>query len=195
MRKITNDSGEEIEVFEKADLDAKETELGAARKELQAKEEELKKLTDKDFNFRKLEEAKSKAEGSVEKLTKDFEDKLAATKKEVLEGVLKDHFNDVLSQLAGDDVELRKKIELQYGRLTDPAANKEEVAKKLRDAYTLASKPVEDPGALNTSVISSGGVGRLNIKTDKKFSAEEKALGQKLAAAGGIKLEDKDFEK
>ena len=56
----------------------------------------------------------------------------------------------------------------------------------MRDAWVLATKP-EVTDALNSSVISSGGVGKLNIKgQEKKFTPEEKALGAKF----GLKEED-----
>ena len=197
---ITKD-GVDIEVFTVEELEAqkqeaienyksenpdKADELASLQEELKLKEEELTKVKDKDTNFANLRKQKEAAEKKITDITAEIDTKISAVKKEVMEGVMKDHYNDTLKVLAGDDEEVKKKIEFQYKRLADAAATKEEVGNKLRDAWVLATKP-EVTDALNSFVISSGGVGKLHIKgQEKKFTPEEKALGAKF----GLKEED-----
>ena len=182
---ITKEDGTKVELFSKEELDAKNTELEKAKSDLKTTEETLAKLQGKDLNFEKLREQKEAAEKKITELKNDIDSKIGAVKKEILEGVTKDHYNDALKSLSGEDAELKKKIEFQYDRIKDVAGTKEEVSKKLRDAFFLATKK-EDDGALNASVISSGGVGRLNVKSNTKLTPEEKALGAKM----GLKEED-----
>ena len=204
---ITDSTGNEAEFYTKEELDIhsneiqlraqeetlkKDEELKLLQDELTINEEKLKKLEGKDLNFANLRQQKDKAEKDIQSLKKEIDDKIGLAKKEILEGVMKDHYNETLKALTGDDKELLAKIEFQYKRLADTAATKEEITKKLTDSYLLATKK-EDEGVLNSSVISSGGVSRITPKTDKKFTPEEKNLARKLASAGGLKLEDKDF--
>jgi hypothetical protein len=58
----------------------------------------------------------------------------------------------------------------------------------------LATKP-EDTGPLNSGIISSGNAGAPKINSNQKFTADEKAIAQKMADAGGLgKLDEKDFQ-
>lgn len=188
------EDGTEIETFTAEELVAQrdaaieEYKLANPDKsdELIAAQEELDKLKGKDLNFDNLRKAKETAEKKVEDILKGVDEKISTVKKEVMEGVMKDHYNDTLKVLAGDDPEALKKIEYHYKRLGDVASTKEEITNKLKDAYVLATK--QDDGGVNASVFSSGGVGRLKINnTSQKFSAEEKELGAKFG------LSDKDF--
>lgn len=206
---ILKDDGSEVEVFTADEIEAqrsaaieeykvanpdKTVEVTGLQETLKTALEDLDKLKGKDLNFNNLRTAKEKAEADVKALKEEIDLKIGAAKKEILEGVMVDHYNDTVKALAGDDVELKKKIEFQYKRLVDSASTKEEVTKKLTDAWVLASKK-EDGGAFNTTVISSGGVGNINARSDKKFSPEEKAFAQKLAESAGLKLEEADFNK
>lgn len=208
METITKEDGTTVDVYTAEELEAqkqeaieqykaenpdKSEEFTKLQKDLEDAKTALDKFKDKDLNFGKLREQKEQAEKKVSELKADFEAKLETTKKEIFEGVQKDYYNDTLKTLSGGDEEVKKKIEYHYKRLGDTAATKEEIGNKLRDAYLLATKQ-DAPDALNTTVLSSGGSGKLNIKSDKKFTPEEKALAQKLAQAGGMKLEDKDFQ-
>jgi len=175
-----------IEEFKQANPD-KSSELEILQSQLREKEDELVKLRGKDTNFENLRKQKNAAEKAAEELRREIDEKIGAVKKEVLDGVMKDHYNETIGVLAGNDEELKKKIEFHYNRLQDSAVTKDEVSKKLRDAWVLATK-LDDPGALNSSVISSGGVSKLNIKNTQKFTPEEKAIGAKFG------LSEKDFE-
>lgn len=205
---VKQEDGTEVEMFSQEELQAqrdaaieeyktnnpdKGEELNTLQEKLSKAEEELTGLKDKDFNFAKVTKAKEMAEAKIERIAKEIDVKINLAKKEVMEGVMKDHYNETLSSLAGGDEEVKKKIEHHYKRLGDLASTKEEIGKKLRDAWLLASEPkVQD--ALNSSVISSGGVSKLNIKPTSTFTAEEKEFTKQMAKAGGIALEDKDFK-
>ena len=181
-----------IQQFQAENPDKTE-ELNALQEELKVANEKLAKADDKSQNFATLRKAKEEAEGKLADFTKSVDEKIALSEKRVLEGVMQDHYNDTVKALVGEDEELKKKVEFHYKRLGDTAATKEEISNKLRDAYLLATK--QDAGDnFNANILASGGVSRLNIKpSDKSFTPEEKELGKKIAQAGGIKLEDKDF--
>jgi alanyl-tRNA synthetase len=206
-QKIIDDGGNEIEVFTKEEIETqkqealeeyknnnpdKSFELQKIQDDLRAKEEELESLKGKDYNFSNLRNKVQDKEKEIEELKKSIDDKVGNVKKEILDTVMKDHYNSEILKLAGEDKELRDKIEFQYKRLTDSAGTKEEISKKLQDAFVLSGGRVENT---NSAAFSSGGVGRLNIKKGKdKLSSEEIELGKKLAEAGGIKLKDEDLK-
>lgn len=205
---ITKEDGTQIEVFTAEEIEAqkqeaiesyklenpdKTDELNALQEELKSKQESLDKANSKDLNFANLRKAKEEAEKKVGDILKGVDEKISTIKKEVMEGVMKDHYSETLKALAGEDDEIRKKIEYHYKRLADTAATKEEVSGKLRDAYLLATKQ-DITGSMNQSAFSSSGAGKPRFKdSTNKFTPEEKALAQKLAQAGGLKLEEKDF--
>ncbi len=209
MPETIHKDGVEIEVFTAEELEAqrqaaidqykaenpdKSSELTELQAQLQAKEQELTGLKDKDLNFKNLRVQKEAAEKKAEELVKEIDAKISKAKNEVIEGVMKDHYGETLKALAGDDEDLKKKIEANYKRLGDSATTKDEISRKLRDAWVLTGK-VDSQDALNTSVLSSGGVGKLNIKSQKNtFTPEEKDFAKKMAGLAGITLKDEDFK-
>lgn len=180
---------EAIDAF-KAENPDKTAELAELQEKLREAEEALAKKGDADKNFANLRKAKDDAETKINEFTKTLDEKVNQVKREVIEGVNKDFLNEKLTALAGDDEELRKKIEFEYNTTLKGVvpSSKAEIAEKLNKAYVLANP--SEVNALNSSVISSGGVGRLNIKgSDKKFTPEEKEIGKKFG------LTDADFAK
>ena len=200
-KQITDSTGADIEVFTPAEVAAqKEAALAEfkaqnpdQKEEIEKLQAELTKLKEKDLNFSNLRAGKDDLESKVKALQAEIDQKVSIAKKEVLEGVMVDHYKDTLRALAGDDADLQKRVEFEYKRLIDPAGTKDEVTKKLQDAWVLATKP-EVSNALNSSVISSGGVARIQTKSNQSFTAEEKAFGQRLAQSGGLVLKDDDFK-
>lgn len=197
---LKKEDGTEVEVFSPEEIEAqkqeaieaykaenpdKSDELAEAQEKARVAEEALEKAKGKDLNFDNLRKAKEVAEKKVEDILAGVDDKINTVKKEVLEGVMKDHYNDTIKALAGEDVELLKKIEFNYKRLGDVVSTKQEMDKKLQDAWALSTKQETD--GVNMSVFSSGGVSRLNIKSqDKKFTADEEVVASKF----GISKED-----
>lgn len=208
-RTISDSSGNDIEVFSKEELDQQieavveeytkqhpdnTQTVEDLRAQVAKYEKDLAGYKDKDFNFANLRQSKEDIEKKLTELKQEIDQKVISAKKEILDSVLKDHYNETIESLVGDDAEMKKKIEFHYARLQDIAGTKSEVSKKLLDAWTLATKP-EENNALNSTVISSGGVSRPNIKTQEKaFTPEEKQFAQKLASAGGITLKEEDFK-
>lgn len=194
---ITRADGTDVEVFSAEEIEAqkqeaiesykienpdKSAELVALQEELRIKNEKLAKTEDKDLNFANLRKQKEEAEKKVADILKGVDDKITTAKKEVMEGVMQDHYNDTLKALSEDE-EMKKKIEFHYKRLGDVAITKEAIGSKLRDAYLLATKP-EGYDALNSSVISSGGVGKINIRSGVKLTEEERVVAGKLGISG-----------
>ena len=192
-KKIIDENGDEIEVFTADELSVEKEKLTKVEADKIKLEEELKGLKDKDLNFSNLRNKVSEKEKEVEDLKKAIDEKIGTVKKEVLDSVMSDYYLDQLKKLAGEDKELADKIEFQYKRLSDPSSSKEEVNKKLNDAFVLASGGKE---ISNTAAFSSGGVGKINIKkSGEKLSEEAKQFGIELAKAGGITLKEEDFNK
>ena len=188
---IKGEDGNEIEVFTPEEVEAqrlqaiedykaenpdKTGELSELQVKLKEVEGKLASVGDKDQNFANLRKAKEDAEKKVADILAGVDEKITKAKTEVLEGVMKDHYNETLGALAGEDEELKKKIEFNFKRLGDVAATKQEISKKLTDAYALSTTR-ED--GVSSSVYSSGGVGKLHIKPVTKLSDDEKALGAK----------------
>ena len=199
---IKDSEGNEVEVFSAEELEAqkqeaidafkveypdKTEELAELQEKLKETEEELTKAKGKDQNFGTLRKAKEDAEKKVEDILKGVDEKINTVKKEVLEGVMQNHKNKTLEALVGEDAELKKKVELEYGRLSDVASTEEQITKKLKDAFILAT--AKEPDGINANIYGSGNVGRVYINSQSpKFSAEEKELGSKFG------LTDKDFK-
>ena len=161
------------------------------KEQLKAAQEELTKFKDKDLNFANLRKQKEEAEEKVKALDAEVQTKIDAVRREVKEESLKDYYTEQLKELAGDDEELIKKITLQYGRIKDTAETKEDISKKRRDSWTLAT--ADEKKEAPVSAFSSGGVSGIKPKNKVAFSQEEKELTYKLAKAGGIQLNDEDF--
>lgn len=212
---IKQEDGTEVEVFTKDEVDAErdsaieayksenpdqsdkvqelETSLTEAKDALATAQEELKAADEKDQNFAELRKKANEAEQQLAEVTKDLDNKLAETKKsamdEVLETVNQGHFHDTLNDLSGGDKDLKEKIEKEYSALNDPATNKEEITSKLNRAYTLATGQNPNENALNTTVLSSGGVTKPQFKEQDALPEEAKELGRKFG------LKEEDFNK
>ena len=200
---IIDENGKETEVFTAEELEAQKQEaiskykeenpdlsfeMSQLQDELKAKEEELKGLKDKDLNFSAMRNKVAGKEKEIEDLKKSIDDKVNAVKREVLDTVMKDHYNSVIDELCGGDKELKEKVELQYKRLGDVAGTKVEIAKKLSDAFVLASGNIN---SFDRSAFSTGGVGNIKPhikKAGEKLSEDQKELGKRLG------LSDKDLE-
>lgn len=209
MPQIVIIDGEEREVFTQEELEEqknqaledyktnnpdKSEEVTKLQDELKKAQEDLKGLKDKDINFANLRNKVGEKEKEIEELKTSIDEKIGVVKKEILEGVMKDHYNDTLKSLVGEDKELLEKVEFQYKRLADASSTKEEISKKLNDAFILATGGVKN--SVNPQVFSSGGVGgKPGVAKKPKLNAEEMELAMKLAQAGGIKLTEKDFDK
>jgi len=108
--------------------------------ELQAAKEELAKFKDKDYNFSVLRKNIDEKNEEVEKLRKEIEEKnklLEESKNEFTNKTIEIYAEDSLKALAGEDQELQEKIKQNYERIKDEALTKEDVFKKMKDAYAM----------------------------------------------------------
>jgi hypothetical protein len=108
-----------------------------------------------------------------------------------MQSVLKEHFDEALNQLSGGDDALKAKMEHHYSRLSDQPNNKAEIDKKLRDALALSQDRVDGVG---NAFASMGSAPIKPSSSNKTWTDEEKDFARKFAAAGGMKLDDKDFK-
>lgn len=154
--------------------------------ELNDTKEKLAKLSNKDFNFRRLEEmteaerAKlSATEIELKKRQEALEEQQSSFTKQVIES----HKTDALAVLAGDDEELRKKITLNFERIKDDATTKEEIFKKMKDAYKLTNE------ATNFNPIASA-MGHIGVPPRKENNKPVSDDLKDLAAKMGIKADE-----
>jgi hypothetical protein len=118
-------------------------ETAQLKTELSTVKESLAKLENKEFNFKKLRDMSNEerekltvTELELKKRQESLEEEQRTWKQQVVES----HKDDALAVLAGDNEELRKKILLNYNRLKDEAVTKEQVAKKMKEAYLLSKE-------------------------------------------------------
>ena len=191
MSKIIQDTlGEDIEYFTDEDI---QNELKIKNNEIEKLNEELEKIKDKDLNFSNLRKQKETAELKIEEIQKQIDDKINIAKQEVLSGVMKEHYEEILNNLVGNDDELKKKIEFNYNRIQDVPKTKSEILNKLKDAWIMTEGSKEND-ATNAIIFSSGEIKKINTKPNSDFSNEEKEFAKKLASSGGILLKDEDFK-
>lgn len=194
-QKLTDpESGAEIEVYTPEEIEEqKKAAVEEYRKtdpaikelsdKLKAKDEELAKLTDKDFNFKQVREQVETLKAEKAETLKKMDEKVA----EIAMSIQTTAYNEIVADLAGNDEELAKKIKFNYDRLTDKAETKEEIRKKAEEAYFLATKrtpPID--------YISSAGSGAGKFEKPKELSENAKNLAEDM---GFSFTKDKNYKK
>jgi DNA repair exonuclease SbcCD ATPase subunit len=137
-----------------AELEGRAQKAVELEEALKQKEEELVKLSNKDYNFKRL---RDKSEQEVEDMKKKMSEKEQMLLTEVVE-LTKERdlekqarFNEVrenvLKSLSGDDEGLRKSIEAAEKELKGEALTPKELEERYRKAYILAKgvMPVRNP--------------------------------------------------
>jgi Mg2+ and Co2+ transporter CorA len=180
MPKLFDEEGNEIEgAMSPEDVTTLKTELDTAKKELLG-------LNNKDINFTNLRE---KVTGLETKLT-DSQKAIEDANKKAIEGMqapLNEAKDTTIAKLSGGDEELKKKIQFHFDRINDQTLTVEQMNKKVRDAYLLATEKAMD---LSGQIISSAGAGmHIPLTPKKEMSAELKGFGSKLG------LTDEDIKK
>lgn len=165
--------------------------LGENEQKLEETAKKLSKLENKDFNFRKLEamtaEEKEKLTASELSLKQQQED-LENKQQEMHKSFVTDIKSDILDSIAGEDKELREKIELKYSQIkdSDSAKSKAEIKSLMEDAHAMAVG-VQNKNPLTSALNSSGGGDGPISKT--KPNDDALSVGKKLG------LSDEDLEK
>lgn len=149
--------------------DAKKS-LGSSQKELEETKKELKKLSNKDFNFKKLrdmnddEKAKlSATELELKKKQEELEESQAGFTKKLTE----EYKNEALAVLVGDDKKQRDKVLHNYSRIKGAEDTKEEVSRKMREAYNMLGVAGNAPNPIYQAAGYQGGVSPVSKTGDK----------------------------
>lgn len=140
-QKIKQEDGTEIEVYTSAEVQQQQA---AAIAPLQ---EELKKLQEKDFNFGKLREGREADQKRIEELTTQIAQFGQTITTKVTEEVQKGRKKELddartafLDTAAANDPEYRKKLELEYAKLSGyPETTPDEIATRIAHAATIVS--------------------------------------------------------
>lgn len=156
----------------------------AAARELEDAKSKLSKLESKEFNFKKLrdlteEERKKLSTKEIELMQRqeDLENKT----KGFVESQITAFKDEALATLAGDNEELRKKTLFHFDRIKDEATNRDDIRRKMRDAYRLAQSDLStsaDPFA--AAVGYSGGQAPTAKASTGEFNSDQKDLARKL---------------
>jgi hypothetical protein len=160
----------------------------ALKAENDALKASLEGYKNKDYNFKRLRDMTeteranlTATETELKKRQEDLEEKQSSFMATVHETNVK----NALAVFAGADEELAKKIEFHYNRLSDPDNSQEEINKKMRDAYTLATGGAARPNPVAGAGAFSSGY-RPAAPSQTEFTADQSALAGKL----GVRAED-----
>lgn len=131
-------------------------EVKSLQQQLEETNEKLSKLENKDFNFRRLEEmteAEKEKLSAAELALKKQQEELEEKQRSFETTFVTDIKNDLLNDMAGDDEELRKKIEANYNRLSDSAnaKSRDQIRALLNDAYAMSAGKVFVNPVLNAN--------------------------------------------
>lgn len=187
MDNIEKQPDEEVDAEQKPEKDY-EALLSEKDKQIEEVQKELAGLKNKEFNFKKLRDMTESERSELTEKEKELmqrQDELEENQKSFTETVIQGHKNDALAVLAGDDKDLRDKIEYHYNRISDKATTKEDINKKVKDAYLLATggrSAAIDQISRAVSYQGGGGI----VKSSDGFSSEQKELASRL----GITEED-----
>ena len=158
--------------------------------EISNKEEELEKEKNKEKNFGSLrnkgkekDEAISKLTDEVNQLKSSFEEKIS----EVKTGSIQEKISEQIVKLAGDNKELKDKINVHLQAFKVPE-NIEEALKQVDNAFILSSDN-KASSIINSKIISSAGDIDIPDKS-KGITPEGKEFSKKQFG-----LTDQDFEK
>jgi len=187
MQKLKDSEGNEVEALTPEEAEAEtqkrieeekakwesanpdKAEIVKLQEELAKAKEDNKKLASKDLNFGNLRHAKEESDKKVSELTKKLDDYILSQTQNV--------YDDTLGALAGEDQELKEKIEFHFKRFGDIPTDKLEIQKRLRDAFTLAQN-VSLPTPLDG--ISSSGAPIKNLNKSEVLSSHLMPLAQKM---------------
>lgn len=162
----------------------------AAEKEIGDIKEKLSKLENKDMNFKKMrdmtqEELNKLSSKEVELIKR--QEKMEEEQRSFVETQIRSYKDESLAVLAGDDEELHKKVLFHYDRIKDEAVSKQDIQRKMRDAYRLAKSDSNTSDPFATIHNYSG--------TAPKAGKEEGIKGDLKDLASKFGLSDADIKK
>lgn len=151
-----NMTQEEIDAMQQkiTELEEKAEKVDELANSLKEKEEELSKLSKKDFNFQRLRE---KSDTEIEEMKKKMSEKekmlltevmeLTRERQEEKEIAHKEYVREIINNLSKGDKELAKKIEAQEKNLIGEGRTPAEIEERYRKAYIMemAEMPRANP--------------------------------------------------
>jgi hypothetical protein len=140
--------------------EVKELESNKAKYETEIGEykSKLSKMENKDYNFKKLRDM---TEEEVKKLSAqemEYKTRLESIEEKergFVEKTINSYKDNAFNQYAGEDEELKKKIQFHYDRIKDDATTQEEINTKTEEAYLLATKHTR-PNPIHQAVNLTG---------------------------------------
>jgi SMC interacting uncharacterized protein involved in chromosome segregation len=178
--------GNEVEAFSKEEvatqIAAKETELETLKREKDELAEKVNKAGDKDVNFNNLKKALAEKDEDIKNLSTKIE--------EVNNGRINEIQNDILSQIAGEDKELRESILKEMDTFRDKPTTKEGMQTLALKALAIV-KPAVVEGAMDSFRSANMGGSFRNMKstTDTEIKTEIKPV------ANNLGISDDDWKK
>lgn len=199
---LFTESGDEVEVpteEELKELQDKADKVEGLETDLKTKVEALEKYADKDFNFGRLKKANVKER---EEMTKDFSAEMKIMANEILkmqessDTKIEDTITPVkekcVATIAGEDEELKKKLEAEFvGLGGDKATTPEKIVELYDKARVIVEANIQPPNPLNQYVPTTG-AGEA-VPKDKNFADTQD--GKSLAKTLGLKTEVPKKEK
>jgi len=192
---IKDSEGKDVEVFTKAELDAKVDESTSGLKaDLEKQKVELDAAlnaggSDKDENIKKMRDAIAAKDEEIKKISKDMTDLPDRIKADVL----KEEKEDLIKNLAGKDDELKKKIEFYMGEFKKTPTTRAELKDLTEKAYLLATDGQKPKmGVFDNGVTNAGYSGRSGIEQNKAgdYLSNESANAKSIRNVFGISDED-----
>lgn len=179
--------GNPIEVMSPDDAKALQEKIATFEKEreelkgqLEEKEKALEKANSKEVNFKALrnmsEEEKKKL--STETLGLKTEVEELRTKLETKDKAsLEETRTDTMTDLCGEDENLRKQVEIELGLLSMPEGTPKELKAKLQKAYKNATGNSSRPNPLHVGMPSGGFSGYPSERDPKEFGLSQEGMG------------------
>ena len=110
-------------------------EIQAAKDALSAKEEELKNVGNKDFNWKRINDAKESLEAKVKELEGSIDERISKARQEAFG----DKVTNTIAAIAPDNTDLQAKIKFHYDNFKGEPKDDKEFKVRLNSALILAT--------------------------------------------------------
>jgi len=171
------------------DLTEKAQQVETVQEELNNTKNELSKLQNKDFNFKKLrdltEEQRSKL-SDYERTLMEQQEKQQEELEQQKKMVVDSWKSEALAEVAGSDEETKQKVMAAYDRLKDDANDRESIKKKMDDAAKIAGvNTLQDYNPITAANSAGTGGGQPG-----KVEPQGKPIDKDFASKFGVTEED-----
>lgn len=188
MGKYFDKDGNEVEAFTQEEVDAKvtekETALNKAHEEaINKKDSEIKTATDKITELEKGGSKKDEDKTEVQKLQERID--------ELEKNSVNDKKESLLRELAGDDKDLREKIELEYNQFNQDDTSEAAIEARMLKAVNLAQPEVKADSIKSAMSSMAAARGKDTSGAEEKKSEKTKEQAE-FASNMGITKEDEE---